>query len=104
MLAAASHRVQTVRSAKYYFEDGDLVVQVRILSIVDAARLQIHVIYQVAYTIYRIHKYHLLRSSAVFDEVFLEIGTDDKPFVFRRLSSTAFDALLWFYYESAYTW
>ena len=74
------------------------------MSIVDAVRLQIHVILQVANTIYRIHKYHLLRSSAVFDEVFLEIGTDDKPFVFRHLSSTAFDALLWFYYESAYTW
>ncbi|KAI5887703.1 uncharacterized protein SCHCODRAFT_02589194 [Schizophyllum commune H4-8] len=78
-------------SGDYYFDDGDVVVQVES-------------------TLFRIHAYHLRRTTSFFDERLeprkgvLGAGAsqDLSRIVLEDVTVEAFRDLLWFFYESAY--
>lgn len=80
-----------VRSEKNYISGGDFVIR--------ADR-----------TLFRLHSYHLKRATSSFDEVLLHDGSsngpgrsDENPFVMDDdVRSEDMDALVWFFYESAY--
>ncbi|KAL1675747.1 hypothetical protein EV122DRAFT_267922 [Schizophyllum commune] len=84
------------RSLHYYFEDGDLAIKVE-------------------NTLYRIHSFHLQRSTTRLDWLLAawrstptrsaEHGEPDvKPLLLPDVKCKDFDGLLWFFYESGYSW
>ncbi|KAL1720356.1 hypothetical protein EV715DRAFT_197082 [Schizophyllum commune] len=78
-------------SADYYFDDGDVVVRVEC-------------------TLFRIHAYHLRRTTSFFDERLepckgiLGAGASEdlSTIVLEDVKVEGFRDLLWFFYESAY--
>lgn len=80
-----------IRSEKNYISEGDFVIRA------DG-------------TLFRLHSYHLKRATSSFDEVLLHDGSsngpgrsDENPFVMDDdVRSEDIDALVWFFYESAY--
>ncbi|TRM69665.1 hypothetical protein BD626DRAFT_563403 [Schizophyllum amplum] len=91
--APSSH----TRSESFYFDDGDIVVQVED-------------------TLLCFHAFHLQRATAHFDDVMrardadvLEGDTlpgfsDDHPLRLEDIKREDFENLLWFFYDSAYKW
>ncbi|KAL1723242.1 hypothetical protein EV715DRAFT_269869 [Schizophyllum commune] len=81
------------RSQDFYREDGDFVIRARD-------------------TLFRLHGYHLKRATTYFDDVlalastnpFAPGATDGNPYVLLGVEVLDFQALVWFFYESPYTW
>ncbi|KAI5892066.1 uncharacterized protein SCHCODRAFT_02667603 [Schizophyllum commune H4-8] len=81
------------RSQDFYREDGDFVIRARD-------------------TLLRLHGYHLKRATTFFDEdlalastnPFAPGATDGNPYVLLGVEAMDFQALVWFFYESPYTW
>ncbi|KAI5834561.1 hypothetical protein K523DRAFT_347903 [Schizophyllum commune Tattone D] len=81
------------RSQDFYREDGDFVIHARD-------------------TLFRLHGYHLKRAMTFFDDVlalastnpFAPGATDGNPYVLLGVEAMDFQALVWFFYESPYTW
>ncbi|KAL1693027.1 hypothetical protein GGG16DRAFT_111482 [Schizophyllum commune] len=83
------------RSDKYYLAEGD-------------------VIFRIERTLFRFHSYHLSRATTYFDNL-LETTppaswnsagseADDRPIALDDVRAGEFEALLWFFYESGYSW
>ncbi|KAL1662877.1 hypothetical protein GGF50DRAFT_128364 [Schizophyllum commune] len=82
------------RSEEYYVEGGDIVVQVE-------------------NTLFRLHGFHLKRATTFFEDFFKatvwdaqsRLGQDDSsPLIIDKLKAKDFEALMWFFYRSAYSW
>ncbi|KAI5831209.1 hypothetical protein K523DRAFT_415206 [Schizophyllum commune Tattone D] len=71
---------------KYTYGDGDIVLEVEFVP-------------------YRIHSFHLQRSTAHFDKDIQALKEgDNKPITLQDVKRSDFESLLWFFYESAYKW
>ena len=63
-------------------------------------------------TLFRLHGYHLKRATTYFDDVlalaatnpFAPGATDGNPYILPGVEAMDFQALVWFFYESPYTW
>ncbi|KAL1726846.1 hypothetical protein EV714DRAFT_286902 [Schizophyllum commune] len=81
------------RHGTHYPDDGDVVVRVE-------------------HTLYRLHSFHLRRSTTYFNGMLAtddsdatkDSGSDEHPLVLEGVESLDFENLLWFFYESAYKW
>ncbi|KAI5887085.1 uncharacterized protein SCHCODRAFT_02088345 [Schizophyllum commune H4-8] len=96
-MEAPSDPMAPSRSDKYFYANGDCYVKVHEI-------------------IYRIHLYHLRLPTIFFDPLLhfqedgttLAIGTvgscEQNPLTLEGISKHDFEALLWFFYESQYSW
>ncbi|KAI5829167.1 hypothetical protein K523DRAFT_385533, partial [Schizophyllum commune Tattone D] len=86
------------QSGKYFYEDGDCFLRAES-------------------TVYHIHHYYLRQATSFFDDILrytgegsttLEDNTPGSsaltPLVLNDISETDLEALLWFFYESQYSW
>ncbi|KAI5831211.1 hypothetical protein K523DRAFT_350934 [Schizophyllum commune Tattone D] len=96
-MSSTTEPASTTRSEKYYLEDGDVIVKVET-------------------TLFRFHSYHLSRTTTYFDKLlestspagWYSTGSADADACPINIEDSVracdFEALLWFFYESAYQW
>lgn len=97
-----------VRHPELYFEDGNLITQVNIISTEIECQGRRLTVWQVENTLFNVHRSIFTRHSVVFSDVFalpkpapgssVEGSSDEFPLQFPGISSVDFERLLWILY------
>ena len=57
--------------------------------------------------LFRMHSFHLMRAMPTFSEILSpgsDSTSDDHPIALDDLDAKDFEGLMWFFYDSLYTW